>query len=582
VLDVVQPRLWDIDPVQLLGRRLGAEYRPIALRAAVLVVLGVLATIHAQLIAIRNAEFHRIPDPLGPTLSGSIATGFLLLLVGTLSTVPVPATVPKWLLPLGETLAASLVVGALGQSADQYIPYLLIPLTTAGLTAGLGPAIACASVSSLVFAGTVMVSPNRPDLNLWFWLPLLAADAGISGWAKRVLASQRPTAEYDAAYANAHRLLSELNTVARQLSLGLDPHTLAKALVDDIHAIVPGVHTTVLVRSGGARMVPLVGEPPTDLAETVVHDAWVSADLVRRGRSGATVVAMPVLMGERVVAVVALGASSQDQNLSEDSVKACHATIFAAGPRLASALLFDDVRRLATVDERHRLAREIHDGIAQDMASVGYLIDDITATAADDSVKTRLRGLREHLTGLVDELRLSIFDLRAGVDESVGLARTLGDYVTRVGSQAGLIVHVSTDESPHRLPVATEVELLRIVQEAVTNVRRHAEANNLWLTVVVDPPRAHIVVADDGKGLGVPRPDSVGITGMRERARRIGAVLTVRNRAQGGGVLVEALRQPVQPATSSSQIVTDPDSVTLVTDSASETALAGRQGGGPS
>ncbi len=436
MLDVVQPRLWDIDPVQLLGRRLGAEYRPIALRAAVITFCALLSAAHMKVAPVADATF-----------TASIATGLLLLLVGTLSTVPLPATVPRWLQPLGETLAASLVVGALGHSTDDYVAYLLVPLTTAGLTAGLGAAAACAVVSSLTFAATLLMGSERWAL-LGTWLPLLVADAGISGWAKRVLDSQRPTAEYDAAYANAHRLLSELNTVARQLSLGLDPHTLAKALVDDIHAIVPGIHTTVLVRSGGARMVPLVGEPPSDLAESVVHDAWVSADLVRRGRNGATVVAMPVLMGERVVAVVALGASSQDQNLGEDSVKACRATIAAAGPRLASALLFDDVRRLATVDERHRLAREIHDGIAQDMASVGYLIDDITATAGDDSVKSRLRGLREHLTGLVDELRLSIFDLRAGVDESVGLARTLGDYVTRVGSQAGLIVHVSTDESP--------------------------------------------------------------------------------------------------------------------------------------
>ena len=131
MLDVVRPRLWDIDPVQLLGRRLGAEYRPIALRAAVLIVFGVLAVTHAELIA----RDHK-PTTVDPTVTGSIATGFLLLLVGTLSTIPVPSSVPKWLLPLGETLAASLVVGALGQSADQYVPYLLIPLTTAGLTAG--------------------------------------------------------------------------------------------------------------------------------------------------------------------------------------------------------------------------------------------------------------------------------------------------------------------------------------------------------------------------------------------------------------------------------------------------------------
>ncbi len=142
--------------------------------------------------------------------------------------------------------------------------------------------------------------------------------------------------------------------------------------------------------------------------------------------------------------------------------------------------------------------------------------------------------------------RLSIFDLRAGVDESVGLARTLGDYVQRVGPQAGLVVHVSMDDSPKRLPVAAEVELLRIVQEAVTNVRKHARAKNLWLTVEVDPPRARITVADDGRGLQAKRLDSMGIQGMHERANRIGGRLSVRNRGDGSGTVVEVVIDPPQ------------------------------------
>jgi signal transduction histidine kinase len=262
--------------------------------------------------------------------------------------------------------------------------------------------------------------------------------------------------------------------------------------------------------------------------------------------SGAISAALPVLMGERVVAVVVLNGEG---HLDDALVRVCRSAIAQAGPRLASALLFDDVRRLATVDERMRLAREIHDGIAQDMASVGYLLDDIARDAAPD-VAERLAGLRQHLGGLVSELRLSIFDLRAGVDETVGLARTLGDYVTRVGQQAGLVVHVTTDESPHRLPVATEVELLRIVQEAVTNVRKHASAHNLWLTVSVDPPRAVVTVKDDGHGLGRRRSDSMGITGMKERARRIGAGLSVRNRTDGvRGTVVEVAIDPENPPT---------------------------------
>jgi signal transduction histidine kinase len=236
-----------------------------------------------------------------------------------------------------------------------------------------------------------------------------------------------------------------------------------------------------------------------------------------------------------------------------------------AGTRLASALLFDDVRRLATDDERMRLAREIHDGIAQDLASVGYLIDDI-ATDCSPDVSKRLTTLREHVTGLVSELRLSIFDLRTGVDESIGLARTLGDYVQRVGTQAGLAVHVSADESPHRLPIATEVELLRIVQEAVTNVRRHAEAKNVSLSIRVDPPFARIRVTDDGRGLQPGRPDSIGITGMRERARRIGAGLRVESVPNGRGTMVEILLDGERQRSGAQQTPTATNGHTSVAD----------------
>jgi len=485
----------------------------------------------------------------GQSQSQAVAPALLLLLVAALGTLPLPQAVPSWLQPMAETLAAALVVGALPGRADYFLPYLLIPLTTAGLNAGIIAGFLAAGTTTVVILLTRVVASvphdslrNRLDLAPWF--ALFFSVSLVSAWMRRVIRSQLPAT--DPAYADAHRLLSELHVVARQLSLGLDPQTLAAALVDELQGLVEGFHATVLVRSPGGRFVPLVGDVPSPVAESAVTDAWLAADLVRRSRGGHTVAALPVLMGERVVAVVVLRGEG---HLDDELIRLCRSAIAQAGPRLASALLFDDVRRLATVDERMRLAREIHDGIAQDMASVGYLLDDIARDAAPD-VADRLAGLRQHLGGLVSELRLSIFDLRAGVDETVGLARTLGDYVTRVGQQAGLVVHVTTDESPHRLPVATEVELLRIVQEAVTNVRKHAGATNLWLAVSVDPPRAVVTVKDDGHGLGRRRPESMGITGMKERARRIGAGLSVRNRNDGvRGTMVEVVIDPENPPT---------------------------------
>jgi signal transduction histidine kinase len=566
--------LWEITRVRQMRLRLGNEYRAIGLRAIVIVCCAVLSLVN------RSG---------GSTVRVAVLPILLLIIVAALGTVPLPGSVPTWLQPLVETFAAALVVGFLPENPDYFVPYLLIPLTTAGLTAGVAAALVTAGMAAMVFTITSVLAPHPvldgggprsvKPLPLPVWALLLAAAGLVSAWSRRITRDE--PAGMEPAYADAHRLLSELHVVARQLSLGLDPQTLAAALVEELAEIVGSARATVLVRSSGGRFVPVVGDAPGPMAESVVIDAWVAADLVRRGRSGQTVVALPVLMGQRVVAIVVLSDATDAQSLRDVVVEECRTAIAKAGPRLASALLFDDVRRLATVDERNRLAREIHDGIAQDMASVGYQLDDIASDAEPDMAK-RIQGLREHLGGVVAELRLSIFDLRTGVDESMGLTRTLTDYVTHVGGQSGLIVHVSTDESPNRLPIATEVELLRIVQEAVTNVRRHADANNLWLTVVVDPPRAHVVVADDGRGLGTPRPDSMGITGMKERATRIGANLSVRNRPDGRGALVEVLLEPTNTNTRRNGTITHTGVPQPVEDSPSSAAALGRQsGGGP-
>ena len=101
-----------------------------------------------------------------------------------------------------------------------------------------------------------------------------------------------------------------------------------------------------------------------------------------------------------------------------------------------------------------------------------------------------------------------------------------------------MTVHLQLDESPQRLPVATEVELLRIAQESINNARKHADAENLWVTVSVHPPRARLIVEDDGSGMGPGRHDSYGLQIMRERATSLGATLFISERA-GGGTRVE-------------------------------------------
>jgi signal transduction histidine kinase len=103
-------------------------------------------------------------------------------------------------------------------------------------------------------------------------------------------------------------------------------------------------------------------------------------------------------------------------------------------------------------------------------------------------------------------------------------------------------VHLSLDESTARLPTATEAELLRIAQEAVTNARKHAGAANLWVTCTVDPPTAQIVVSDDGQGITDRRPDGrYGLAIMAERAERIRGRLEIRPRHPSGTTVAVVL-----------------------------------------
>jgi signal transduction histidine kinase len=215
-----------------------------------------------------------------------------------------------------------------------------------------------------------------------------------------------------------------------------------------------------------------------------------------------------------------------------------------AALRLEAALLFDEVRSLATNEERQRLAREIHDGVAQELVMVGYGIDNTMAVLPDDATDAfnELRTLRGEVTRVITELRLSLFELRSEVDRHGGLTAAIAEYARAVGASAGLRVHLSLDESTARLPAATEAELLRIAQEAITNARKHAGAQNLWVTCAVDPPFAQVDVSDDGHGISDQRPEGrYGLAIMAERAERIRGRLEIRPRQPNGTTVAVVL-----------------------------------------
>lgn len=344
---------------------------------------------------------------------------------------------------------------------------------------------------------------------------------------------------------HAAQLLTQFQTVSGQVP---DDAASTRRILEAITRETGASRSTLFVDQDG-RFTPYAAigaddGPFPDLPPAVVEAAHEDRPLdglgllTGRGVHEATV---PLTLGARVVGIVALQRTDGpfDRTVLTRIARSGH----DAALRIAIGLLLADVRRAATAEERRRLAREIHDGVAQDLASVGYSLDALVTDLAGNPNGHLAEQIRAQVRGIVSELRLSIVDLRADIQPGVGLGTTLTDYVQQAGSLSGLTVHLVIDEGGQRLPVAQETELLRIAQEAVTNVRRHAAADNLWVTYRVEPPGAYLSVADDGQGMDSPRNDSFGLDIMQERAQRIGARMSWHPR-HGGGTVLEVVVQP--------------------------------------
>jgi signal transduction histidine kinase len=220
---------------------------------------------------------------------------------------------------------------------------------------------------------------------------------------------------------------------------------------------------------------------------------------------------------------------------------------------LESAVLFSEARATATAAERQRIARDIHDGVAQDLASLGYLVDDLGRGNDQGTGRVALVELRDELTRILAELRMTVSDLRTGVSSQDRLGPVLTDYAVAIGKRSSLEVHLAIEESTERLQLDVETDLLRIAQEALTNAATHASAANLWVTCRVEPPFATLRIDDDGVGAATPRADHFGLHIMQERAERIGAVLAIDNRPEGG-TRVSAILTPRESPESDLQL----------------------------
>ncbi len=201
------------------------------------------------------------------------------------------------------------------------------------------------------------------------------------------------------------------------------------------------------------------------------------------------------------------------------------------------------------IAERNRLAREIHDTLAQGFVAVSVqleLMSQLLSASALDPAKQQLQRTRELVRDGLADARRSIWDLRSNGKDAetlpARLRRMLDKTLQQIAEASALATHFEVTGTYRQLASAVENELLRVAQEAVTNVVRHSGANNVTVRLIYDPRQVVLEVADDGCGFepATARAEAhghFGLTGMRERTQQLRGQVTIES-APGTGTRV--------------------------------------------
>ena len=180
--------------------------------------------------------------------------------------------------------------------------------------------------------------------------------------------------------------------------------------------------------------------------------------------------------------------------------------------------------------ERTRLARELHDGLAQELASLGYRLDQIIGSNNLDNInRTPLRQIRFSISGLINQVRDEIFELRTNESKS---------FKAQLDQQLSIIL--SHTEITYEIHGEIEIksnqrfELMRAVRELIFNAMRHADCSMIQIRLTSN----QIAIEDNGVGGVIEKQHSYGLLGVRERLAEIGAQIDIKSQSNGSTILI--------------------------------------------
>jgi len=413
----------------------------------------------------------------------------------------------------------------------------------------------------------------------------LIPEPGTAGTVASVLSIARDVTETWLAREAERRnraIADELREATVALTRSLDRETVVVTLLERLRRIVPFDRASVMVVEessrvsvraifDGERVVPLTPDvrPEFDLNDhPIIHGIWTSGTAVMipdlRSRpdwslpadpsSEASWIGVPLFARGDVAGLFSLS-NSKPGYFNDEHLRLAEAMSYQASVAVENAVLFEQMqaatlrmqalsRRLIEVQEgeRRHIARELHDEAGQALTSLRYglrlLLREIDRGG---NVTEQVTDLVQRTDAVIESLHRLAADLRPASLDELGLDAALRQYSRSAGSKFGLAVRFKARGlTGERLPMVVETALYRVVQEALTNVARHAQATRVDVLVEHRGDRVTVVVEDNGGGFepgSIQLGERLGLLGLRERAEALGGSLTLES-APGRGTTV--------------------------------------------
>jgi signal transduction histidine kinase len=264
-----------------------------------------------------------------------------------------------------------------------------------------------------------------------------------------------------------------------------------------------------------------------------------------------SVLGVPLKVKGRVIAVAHVHTLHDYRRFTEAEIALARGLGNVLGLVIQNAQLYGRSKWLTVVEERGRLAREIHDGIAQTLGAL-----QLKASQLEESLSSeRLADSQSYLSELQDmvsrayrDLREAMFGLRAVVEPGTDLVTVLREYLAHYAAEYGLNVRLeASEDEPATLDGETKAQVMRILQEALRNVLRHAGTGKAIVRIERHGDSVRLYVVDEGQGFdpglfeGLDDGRHLGLRTMRERAESVGGTLTVESQPGQGTRVVLAL-----------------------------------------